>query len=126
MKEFKLTNRQIQAITHFLTSSSIEETCRKANISKTTFYKWLKDETFKDFLEEKRKEMVKEALQRLQVSINKAVAVLIDLMSTGNESIRRLASRDIIGYALKSIEIQEIEERLEKVERLVLERRSYR
>lgn len=42
------------------------------------------------------------------------------------EEVRRLACNDIITHTLKSIEIEDIEQRLDKVERIVLERRSYR
>lgn len=126
MEGFSLTNRQIKAIANFFSSSSIEETCRKSKISKATFYKWLKDDDFKSFLEEKRKEMVMRALDKLKISIEKAVSVLIELMSSKNESIRRFASKDIIDYTLKSIEFEEIEDRLAKVEKLVLERMTRR
>ncbi|MFC1592658.1 phBC6A51 family helix-turn-helix protein [Candidatus Omnitrophota bacterium] len=125
MQENRLTNRQIKTIVNFLASSSIEETCRKSKISKATFYKWIKDDDFKSFLEEKRNEMIKGALDKLKLAIEKAVSVLIDLMLSGNESIRRLASKDIIEYVLKSIELENIEDRLNKIERLISEKRSY-
>jgi len=126
MIEDKLTSRQIRTVANFLTSSSIEETCRKSKIAKATLYKWLKNKDFKRFLGEKRKEMIKGALDKLKISIEKAVSVLVELLSSSNEHIRRLASKDIIEYALKSIEIEEVEQRLEKVEQLVLEKRSHR
>lgn len=123
MEDISLTNRQIKAIANFLASSSIEETCRKSNISKATFYKWIKNKTFKDYLNQKRDEMIKSALDILKISLEKAVSTLIKLISSNNENIRRLASKDIIEHTLKSIELEDIEQRLEKVERIILERR---
>lgn len=122
MSENNLTNKQIKTAASFLTSSSIEEVCRRSNISKATFYKWIKEDNFKAYLEQKRKEMVKDALDKLKLAVEKAVSVLVELTSSAHESIRRLASRDIIEYVLKSIELEDIEQRLKKIEGMILER----
>lgn len=125
-KHSKLNNRQLLAIPRILSSPSVEEGCKKARVSRTTFYAWLKDNDFKTELKHQRDEMIKDALDRLKCAITKATTELIKLMDSSREDIKRLACRDIIGYALKSIEIDDIEQRLDKVERIVLERRSYR
>jgi len=119
----KLTSKQLLTIPYIFNSSSIEEACRKAKICRGTYYLWLKDENFRDYLKEKRKEIVSEALDKLKTSIEKAVSALIKLTSSKNESISRLASRDIIEYALKAIEFEEFEGRLEKLEQTILTRR---
>jgi len=119
----KLTSKQLSTIPYIFNSSSIEEACRKAKICRGTYYLWLKDENFRDYLKEKRKEIVSEALGKLKTAIEKAVSTLIKLTSSKNESISRLASRDIIEYALKAIEFEEFEGRLEKLEQTILTRR---
>jgi ACT domain-containing protein len=121
-----LTNRQLLTISHILDSSSVEEGCKKARISRATYYKWLRDENFKAALKRQRDDMVRYALDRLKGAITKAVEELIKLTEAKREEVRRLACNDIITHGLKSIEIEEIEQRLDKVERIVLERRSYK
>ena len=123
-KETNLSNKQLLTITHILNSSSIEEACKKANISRSTYYSWLKNDEFKAKLKQQRGEMIKTALDRLRLAITKAVEELIKLTEAKREEVRRLACNDIITHALKSIEIEEIEQRLDKIEVTVLEGRD--
>ena len=115
----KLTDKQLLVIPYILNSFSIEEACKKAGMCRGTYYLWLKDDNFKSFLDEKRKEMIKEALDALKTAVKKAVSVLIKLTSSKNENIRRFAAKDILDYALKSIELEELELRLKRVEEAV-------
>ena len=92
MNENKLTNKQIKTVAHYLTSVSIEEACKKSSISKTTFYEWMKNDDFRQYVEGKRKEIIEGALSILKIGISKAVSVLIQLTSSRDERIRRLRS----------------------------------
>lgn len=121
----ELNNRQLRLISNFLISSSIEEACKKSNISKATFYNWLKIEDFKIELKRQRDEVVKEALNRLKHAVTKATEELIKLIDSSRPELRRWVCKDIIDYTLKSIELEEIEERLDKIEKLLTERRKY-
>jgi len=126
MTENNLSDRQLISISHYLDAPSIEETCRRAEISKPTFYSWLKDDNFKTELKKQRDILIKESLDKLKCAINKATEGLIKLMESSREDVRRLACSEVLKHALKSIEIEEIEERLEKVERIVLEKKTYK
>jgi len=111
-----LKDNQLLLIANYFTSTSVDEACEKTGIDRSTFYLWLKDEKFKDALHEKRKEITDYAINRLRGTITKATDVLIKLMDSDSEKARHLAARDLLGYAFKSIEIQEIEDRLSKIE----------
>lgn len=113
----RLTNRQLLAINQIIASSTLEEARKKARISKGTLYTWLKDEAFKAELKRERVEVVNEALSRLKKAITKAVDGLIKLMDSQRPDLRRWVFKDIIDYTLKSIEIEDIEERLDKIEK---------
>jgi hypothetical protein len=113
----RLTNRQLLAINQIIASSTLEEARKKARISKGTLYTWLKDEAFKAELKRERDEVVNEALSRLKKAITKAVDGLIKLMDSQRPDLRRWVFKDIIDYTLKSIEIEDIEERLDKIEK---------
>ncbi len=114
---FSLSGKQERTILAVLDSRSIEEACRKACISKTLYYKWLRDDPcFADALRSRRDAAGAEALERLQRGISIAVDVLVDLLASENEWVRRVAANDVISRFLKAQEIGELEERLGRLE----------
>lgn len=114
------------AISYILSSPTLEEAYRKARVSKGTLYIWLKDEAFKTELKRQRDEVVRDALDRLKSAMSKAVDGLIGLVESSRPNLRRWACKDIIDYTLRSIELEDIEERLDKVEHVVLGRKTYK
>ena len=121
-----LTRKQIEAIPYLVGAKSLEEGCRKAKVAKTTLYQWLKNESFKTELERTRERVTREALDRLKAAITRAVEGLIHLAQDKNKSIRLRACEKVIDFFLKVKEADEIEGRLEKIEKIILERRTYR
>lgn len=119
-----LTNRQLLAVNHIIASPTLEEACRRAKLSKGTLYAWLKDEVFKAELKRQRDEVVKGALDRLKFSMTRAVEELVKLVDTSRPELRRLVCKDIIDYGLKAIEFEDIEERLDKIEQDMGQRRG--
>ncbi len=124
--EQSLTRKQLEAIPRLVGARSFEEGCRKARVAKSTLYQWLKDETFKNELEKQREVVIREALERLKTSITMAVDGLIELAGDNEKGIRLRAIEKILDFFFKVTEIEEIEARLQKVERVMLERRTYR
>jgi len=122
-----LTERQRKAIPHLVASPTYEEGRKKARISRNALYEWLKNPVFKEELKKAREIIVTEALETLKSSVTKATETLVDLLTTTeNDSLKRLICNDIISHTLKAKELQDIEERLSSIERIVLERRSYK
>ncbi len=113
-----LTSRQRLVINHILASTTYEEARRKSRVSKGTLYAWLKRDDFKQELKRRREDIVKEASVRLMFAMTKAVDGLISLMDTCKPDLKRLVCKDIIENALKSVELEDLEARLEKVERI--------
>lgn len=125
MKENEgLTNRQLLAITQIIASSTLEEARKNARISKGTLYAWLKDEAFKIELKRQRGEITEEALGNLKNAMTKAVKELVKLINSSKPELRRWVCKDIIDYTLKSIELEDIEDRLNKIEQVILEREN--
>ncbi len=112
----KLTQRQLLTIKHILESSSIELASRNAKVTRATIYQWLKNDDFKKELKRQRDELVSDSLDRLKCAINRASDGLIGLMSSKREDIRRLACKDVLEFAIRALEMEKIEERLEKIE----------
>ena len=112
-----LTERQVKAIPHLVASYTYEKGCRKARISRNTFYEWLKDPVFKAALRRQRDTIIEEALETLKSSMTTAVEVLVDLLdTTKNEYLKRNISKDIIGYVIKAKEIEDLDKRITEIE----------
>ena len=120
---FSSSEKQERAILAVLESRSIEEACRKTGISKTLYYRWLRDDPgFADALRNRRDAAGAEALERLQRGLSIAVDVLVDLLASENEWVRRIAANDVISRFLKAKELGELEERLGRLESAMLNR----
>lgn len=115
--EKALTTRQRKAIPIILASKTITEGVEKAGIKRETFYKWNRTPEFKEAFREQRQEMIDLALHELKVSTSEAVGVLRALLSAEGESIRLRTAQAILDNILKSVEIENIEHRLDVLER---------
>ena len=88
-----LSSKQIKAIPYLLAGPTIEIGCQKANISKSQYYEWIKDDDFKTELYRQRNELISQALNLLSSAMIGAVATLIRLLNSKNQHVQRLAAR---------------------------------
>ena len=95
---------------------SVEEGCKRARVSKAAVYEWLKDESFKIELRRQREHLTAIALETLKASIAKATATLVKHLDSGNENISIRAAENIIEFAQKALEHENVEKRLEAIE----------
>jgi transposase-like protein len=121
-----LNNRQIKAIPVFIGCDSMEDAARQIGITKGTLYQWLKQDEFIKEVQIARKKLLDKAMNKLTNVSMKAVNTLEKLLDAESEAVRRAAANDILGHALKHRELSEIEDRLESVEKIVMERRTYK
>ncbi len=117
--ETVLTERQIKSLAHFLHCGSIEETCRGARISKTTYYEWMQNPFFKTELKRLRNAILDEAVDRLRSNAAKAVTKLINLMeNSSSENVQRMAANDVLEHlkymTLREDVVEKINELYEK------------
>jgi len=111
-----LTDRQHQAIPHLLAARSIEEGCRQAKVSKNTLYAWYREDAFRGELRRQREKIVEGALENLKSNIAKAASTLVGLLDSQNEGIKHRAAKDVIDFAVKSMELEDLERRIEALE----------
>lgn len=115
--ENRLSSRQVKALPYFSVISSVEGACKKANISKETFYKWIKNPLFKTELERLRNSIVDDAISQLKTNTTKATETLVCLLERDDcPAIQRAAANDILNHVLKFMELKEIEDRLKTLE----------
>jgi transposase len=116
MKKAKLTQRQENAIAAIIEKGTIEGAAVQLRVSRQTIYNWLKDPEFKRRLEQERKTVFDEAVGLVKVASKQSAAVLVNLLDCKDSRTRRTAAKDILNYAIKAVEIHDLEERLERIE----------
>jgi len=120
-----LSDKQLKTIPCILAAKTIEAGCKKAKISKSQYYEWLKDDVFKAELDRQRNELIERAFNFLLSSLSEAAQTLKNLLTSENQHIQRLAAVNILEQTHKLSDRQDILERLEKIEK-VLENRKNR
>jgi transposase-like protein len=121
-----LNNRQLKAIPILIGCATVEDAARQTGISKNTLYTWMKQEEFDQAVSSARKKLLDKAMNKLMNVSMKAVITLEKLLDAESEAVRRAAANDVLGHLLKYRELSEIESRLDTVEKIVLERRTYK
>ncbi len=118
----ELNARQKKIMTYLLCCRTVKEAAQKAGIRLATVFKWLKDPIFKAELDRLREEVISDVADRLKVYCMKATDVLVDLMNSENEQIRRGSANDILNHTHAFIEMRELSVRLEALEKVIQER----
>jgi hypothetical protein len=122
-KTARLTAKQLKAIPFIVASSTIEEGCKRAKISRNTFYTWLQNIDFKAELRRQRDLVIEDALEILKSKITSAVNALLKLLdTTDNDSLKRLICNDIINHTMKSKELEDLDKRVGIIEELIKDR----
>jgi len=121
MSEAKLTDRQVKAIPHIVACPTYTEGCEKAKINKTTLYKWLKEPEFKAELDRQRDEVAAEAFGVLSQGLTKVVETLVGLLDNKDDRVKRLTAKDIIDFAIRHKDNEDLDKRLTEVEKRLAE-----
>jgi len=121
-----LNNRQLKAIPILIGCDTVEDAARQTRISKNTLYTWMKKEEFNEAVSLARKKLLDKAMNKLMNVSMKAVVTLENLLDAESEAVRRAAANDVLHHLIKYRELEDIESRLEIVEKIVLERKTYK
>lgn len=100
-----------------LTEKNIEQAYKKAEISKTTAYKYLKDDNFKAELLKAKREIMSQVTTQLQQKALSAVQVVAEIM-TSKESpdfARLQAAKTILDNAYKGLELEDLQADIEMI-----------
>jgi transposase-like protein len=94
-----LTPRQQRAIACLLSSPTIEAASKKAGVSRSTLYEWLKIPAFQEELEWTKRSQFQAAVGQLRSLVPEAIQGLKDLAQSSNEQIRLRACVEILKAA---------------------------
>lgn len=115
----KLTARQEKFMIALMNTNTIIEACKEANITNNTGHKYLNNTEFKQAYMKLRRETMQQATNKLQQSAVMAVETLENVMSdidNSTPSARVQAARAVLDNAYKSLEIDDIQQRLDVLE----------
>jgi hypothetical protein len=117
-KKTHLKGKQAKGIEALLTSDTIEKAAQKICVTRKTLYRWLKEDFFVKELNQAKRQLVQHGILRLQRATKDAVKTLLEICNDKKApaSSRVAASRVILKNTLKSIEFEDIENRLKSLE----------
>lgn len=117
MKIAELKPKQEQLLMAMLSEPSFEEAVRKAGIARTTAFRYKKDPIFMDEFRKLKKEMIETTTAKLQLASNTAVESLFEVSQSSKSDLARVqASKTILEFAYKGYELEDISERIRRIE----------
>ena len=116
----KKSRKEEQLIGALLSHSTIEAAARSVGISDATAWRWMQDPEFAKQYREARRAAMSHATARLQEAAGEAVECLREVQRTGeSDSARVSAARTILDQAFKAADLEDIQQRLNELERAV-------
>ena len=110
-----------------LQADTIAEAAQITGVSEATCYNYLKDEGFKSKYREAKKAALNLAIKNLQYNSNAAADTFFDVMQNSNsDTARVMAAKALLEYSFKGLEVEDIQESIEAIERRLQEYEKYR
>jgi len=121
--EAKLTARQVKFLPVLLANPTYTAACQAGRVSRDTLYEWLKDPAFKAELHKQRDELVAQGFALLAQSVGKAVETLVGLLDGSDGRLKRLAAVSILSQHTKFRELDDLAQRIERIEERLEDRK---
>ena len=122
----KFSNKKAQAIVALLEKPTIKEAARTVGIAEATIFRWMQDREFQKSYREAKRQLVDSAITRLQKITGEAVEALQKVMNDSQTppSSRVMAARTVLEMAIKAVEIEGLEARIEEIEKTLEAKRN--
>jgi hypothetical protein len=123
-KTSKLERQKEQAIAALLSKPTIEEAAAAVGIGYATLRRWLQDPGFADEYRRARRDLVSQVAAQLQNAAGEAVVALVTIVNDPEApaSARVSSARTILEFTSRAVEVEDIQARLEALERAAVER----
>lgn len=114
----KLSRKRELAILALLTSSTLAEAAIHCGVAEVTLWRWLKNDLFREHYRKARRQALELAVDRLARIAGDAVSTLENVAKDTKAlpSSRVSAAKGILEIALRCVELQDIEDRVSKLE----------
>ncbi len=119
----KLTLKQERALVALLNAGEIKEASEAVGVSDVTLWRWLQLPAFQARYRAARRQLVETAIAQLQSDCTTAARVLREVAEDKEApaSSRVAAAKTIIEQSVSAIQLTDLQERLEQVERMLEE-----
>lgn len=120
-KDKPLTDKQIKFIDLYFKDYTIQNICKKLDISRQTYYNYLKDDSVKEKIQEIRAEILKTTTNLLQNNLKVCSNELIKIIKNKETApqIKINAINSVFNNYNKLAEIVDITERLNNIEQIL-------
>lgn len=115
----RISPKQARLIGLLLTERTAEDACRKANVSVTTYWRWMRETDFQIAYRDTRKDILENTVAKLQGIAFAAVDTLERNLNCENPSAEIRAASIILEQAAKGVEVLDLAVRLEFLEEYV-------
>ena len=119
-----LTARQLSALPYLAAFPSFNQAAHAAGIGRSTLYRWLEDDRFREKLIRLREETAEFARQEAKGLMLRAVDVFRDAMSNGDITVRLRAARYSLDYSSQVGLAENLRQEVERLEIAVDEWKS--
>jgi TATA-binding protein-associated factor Taf7 len=118
----RLTRRQLHALPFLISNPTVESAAKQSGVSAKQIFGWLNQSAFRKELENRKNEVVNQAVDRLKVTASKACDTLIGLLDHAeSESVQYRVAVDMLNMTLKYMEFKDVEQRIRKLEDTITE-----
>ena len=116
-----MTPKQQRALQALMLSPTVSAAVTQAKVGERTLRRWLADGEFRREYQERREQAVRHATGLLQAASFEAVEALRDVLRKpdASASAKVSAARAIIDLGLRGIELENLAERIERLENRV-------
>lgn len=109
-----LSPRQQQVLPFLVSSPTLSQAARDANINRNTLRRWMEDDKFRDELVRLRQEAAELARSELQELMLLSVGVLSDAMqNAASHDVRVRAARTALSFGMQLNEMKKLQEEVE-------------
>ena len=122
----KFTRRMETAIVGLLTQPTLDEAAKHAGVSGPTLWRWMQEPSFQMEYRKARRQAMGQAVAQLQQASSAAVKALREIIQNSDvtASARVTAARTVLEIGLKAIELEDLESRVEELERMADQNRE--
>ena len=111
-----LSLKQRKALPHLIASNSLAEGARRANISRTTIYRWMEDDDFRSELIRLRNESAELAQTEMKGLMLDAAMALREALDDDDPLVRLRAAAATLSLSMKSLNGLNVEKRLNRLD----------
>ena len=120
-EEEGLTAKQLEALPFFIANANILSACEKSGVSRSQYYRWIKEPVFKAALKAGREQIAEEALSRIEVEgLTKAVKTWIDILeSSKDDHLKSQCALYVVNVWKAYSKAEDTDRRLSAIEKMI-------